>query len=55
MSAGGASFPEALSGIGALDASDARIVFLRPDRRYDDASLSRMVIRVDERIVGRLV
>ncbi len=54
VTAKGATFSETLFETGALDPNDARIVFLRPDQRYDDASLSRMVVRIDERIVGKL-
>lgn len=54
VTARGASYSEALFETGALDPNDARIVFLRPDQRYDDASLSRMVIRIDDRLVGKL-
>jgi hypothetical protein len=54
VTARGGSYAESLFDIGAPNPNDARIVFLRPDQRYDDASLSRMVIRVDDRIVGKL-
>jgi hypothetical protein len=54
VTAKGAPYSESLFEIGALDPNDARIVFLRPDQRYDDASLSRMVVRIDDRIVGKL-
>jgi hypothetical protein len=54
VTAKGAPYSESLFEIGTLDPNDARIVFLRPDQRYDDASLSRMVVRIDDRIVGKL-
>jgi hypothetical protein len=54
VTAKGATYSATLFERGALDPNDARIVFLRPDQRYDDASLSRMVIRIDDRIVGKL-
>ena len=54
VTAKGATFSETLFETGAPGPNDARIIFLRPDQRYDDASLSRMVVRIDERIVGKL-
>ena len=54
VTAKGATYPETLFEAGALGPNDARIVILRPDQRYDDASLSRMVVRIDDRIVGKL-
>jgi hypothetical protein len=54
VTAKGPTYPQVLFEVGALDPNAARIVFLRPDQRYDDASLSKMVIRVDDRLVGKL-
>ena len=54
MTAKGATYSQAMFEIGAVNPNDARIVFLRPDQRYDDASLSRMVVRIDNRIIGKL-
>jgi hypothetical protein len=54
VTAKGATYPQTLFEVGALAPNDARIVFLRPDQRYDDASLSRMVVRIDDRIIGKL-
>jgi hypothetical protein len=54
VTAKGATYPQMLFEVGALGPNDARIVFLRPDQRYDDASLSRMVVRIDDRVVGKL-
>ena len=54
VTAKGATYPETLFEVGALGPNDARIVFLRPDQRYDDASLSRMVVRIDDHIIGKL-
>src|SRR5688572_905150 len=54
VSAKGATYSETLLEAGAPSPNRARIVFLRPDQRYDDASLSRMVVRIDDRIVGKL-
>ncbi len=48
MTAEGATYSETLFDIGAPSPNDARIVFLRPDQRYDDASLNRMVLRIDD-------
>ena len=53
VTAKGASYAEALAAAGVTGVQ-ARIVVLRPDQRYDDASLSRMVIRIDDRIRGKL-
>ena len=47
VTAKGASYAEALAAAGVTGVQ-VRIVVLRPDQRYDDASLSRMVIRIDE-------
>ena len=54
VSAKGATYSETLLEAGAPSPNRARIVFLRPDQRYDDASLSRMVVRIDDRIIGKL-
>lgn len=54
VTAKGATYPQMLFDVGALGPNDARIVFLRPDQRYDDASLSRMVVRIDDHIIGKL-
>src|SRR5688572_22934420 len=54
VSAKGATYSETLLEAGAPSPNDTRIVFLRPDQRYDDASLSRMVVRIDDRIIGEL-
>ena len=53
VTAKGASYAEALAAAGVTGVQ-VRIVVLRPDQRYDDASLSRMVIRIDDRIRGKL-
>jgi hypothetical protein len=54
VTAKGATYPQTLFEAGELAPNDTRIVFLRPDQRYDDASLSRMVVRIDDRIIGKL-
>lgn len=54
VTAKGATYSQTMFEVGAVNPNDARIVFLRPDQRYDDASLSRMVVRIDDRIVGKL-
>ena len=54
VTAKGAPFSETLAKAGALPADHARVVFLRPDQRYDDASANRIVLRVGERVVGKL-
>ena len=54
VTAKGAPWPETLAKVGSPAPKHARIVFLRPDQRYDDASVSRIFLRVDEREVGKL-
>ena len=54
VTAKGATYPQTLLEAGAPSPNDARIVFLRPDQRYDDASLSRMVVRIDDHVIGKL-
>ena len=54
VTAKGATYSQTMFEVGAVNPNDARIVFLRPDQRYDDASLSRMVVRIDDRLVGKL-
>ena len=54
VTAKGATYSETLFDIGAPSPNDARIVFLRPDQRYDDASLNRMVLRIDDQVIGKL-
>jgi hypothetical protein len=54
VTAKGATYSQTLFDVGALGPNDGRIVFLRPDQRYDDASLSRMVVRIDVQIIGKL-
>jgi hypothetical protein len=54
VTAKGATYSETLFERGALDPNKARLILLRPDQRYDDASLSRMVVRIDDRIIGKL-
>jgi hypothetical protein len=50
----GARYPEVLAETGAPPEGLARIVLLRPDKRFDNYSLSRAVIRVNDRILGKL-
>ena len=54
VSAKGASYAQKLASVGPPADDDARIVLLRPDQRYDDASLSRIVVRVDDHVLGKL-
>ena len=54
VSAKGASWPETLAQAGAPTEDRAHVVLLRPDQRYDDASLSRIVVRIDGRVIGKL-
>jgi hypothetical protein len=54
VTAKGAPFSETLAKAGAPGTEHARIVFLRPDKRYDDASLSRIVVRIDDQVLGKL-
>ncbi len=54
VTAKGPPYSETLVNAGAPAAGHARIVFLRPDQRYDDASASRVVLRIDDRVVGKL-
>lgn len=54
VSAKGASYAETLAAAGPPPAEGARIVLLRPDQRYDDASLSRVVVRINGRVLGKL-
>lgn len=54
VSAKGASYAETLAVAGPPPAKAARIVLLRPDQRYDDASLSRVVLRINGRVLGKL-
>ena len=54
VTAKGAPWPETLAKLGSPAPEHARIIFLRPDQRYDDASASRIVLRVDGREVGEL-
>jgi hypothetical protein len=50
----GARFPEVIAEQGAPTSGHARIVLLRPDQRFDNYSLSRAFIRVNERVLGGL-
>lgn len=54
VSANGPTYSRTLEDVGVPAADQARIVFLRPDPRYDDASASRIVVRIDDRVVGKL-
>jgi hypothetical protein len=54
VTAKGPVYPETLAQLGPPAAEHARIVFLRPDQRYDDASANRIVLRIDEKVVGEL-
>ena len=54
VSAKGASWPETLAQAGAPTEDRAHVVLLRPDQRYDDASMSRIVVRIDGRVIGKL-
>jgi hypothetical protein len=54
VTAKGAPYSETLARVGTPAAEHARVVFLRPDQRYDDASLSRVVVRIDDRVLGKL-
>jgi hypothetical protein len=54
VSAKGASWPETLAQAGAPTEDRAHVVLLRPDQRYDDASLSRIIVRIDGRVIGKL-
>lgn len=54
VTAKGASYAETLASAGKTPGVQARIVVLRPDQRYDDSSLNRMVIRIDEHVRGKL-
>ncbi len=50
----GGPYPEVIAEAGATAEAHARIVLLRPDKRFDNYSLSRAVIRVNDRILGKL-
>lgn len=50
----GGPYPEVIAAAGAPLEGHARIVLLRPDKRFDNYSLSRAVIRVNDRILGKL-
>lgn len=50
----GPRYPEVVAAAGAPAAGQARIVLLRPNDRFDNYSLSRAVIRIDDRKVGML-
>lgn len=50
----GARYPEVIALAGAPPSGHARIVLLRPDKRFDNYSLSRAVIRVNDRSLGKL-
>jgi hypothetical protein len=54
VSAKGATYPQTIAIVGAPASGHARVVLLRPDQRYDDASLSRIVVRIDDRVLGKL-
>ena len=53
VSAKGASYAETLKRVG-VPGAQARLVMLRPDQRYDDASLNRIVVRINDRVLGKL-
>jgi hypothetical protein len=50
----GEPYPKVVGEIGPPPQGHARIVLLRPDQRFDDASLSRVVIRVNDEVLGKL-
>ncbi len=50
----GGLYPEVIAATGAPPQGHARIVLLRPDQRFDNASLSRVVIRVNDEVLGKL-
>jgi hypothetical protein len=50
----GEPYPKVVGETGAPPQGHARIVLLRPDQRFDDASLSRVVIRVNDEVLGKL-
>lgn len=50
----GARYPEVIADTGAPPDGHVRIILLRPDQRFDNYSLSRAVIRVNDRILGKL-
>ena len=53
VTAKGAPWPETLAKVGSPAPKHARIVFLRPDQRYDDASAQPDgVLRVDDRDIS---
>jgi hypothetical protein len=53
VTAKGESYASTLARVGP-PGGQARIVVLRPDERYDDASMSRIVIHIDGRVRGKL-
>jgi hypothetical protein len=50
----GKPYPEVVTETGPPPQGHARIVLLRPDKRFDNASLSRIVIRVNDEVLGKL-
>lgn len=50
----GGPYPEVIAETGAPSPGHARIVLLRPNQRFDNASLSRVVIRVNDEVLGKL-
>jgi hypothetical protein len=50
----GGPYPEVIAETGAPPQGHARIVLLRPNQRFDNASLSRVVIRVNDEVLGKL-
>ena len=50
----GGLYPEVIAATGPPPQGYARIVLLRPDQRFDNASLSRVVIRVNDEVLGKL-
>jgi hypothetical protein len=50
----GKPYPEVVTETGPPPQGHTRIVLLRPDKRFDNASLSRIVIRVNDEMLGKL-
>lgn len=50
----GPPYPEKIAEAGPPVSGHTRIILLRPDKRYDDYSLSRAVIRVNDAPLGKL-